>query len=570
MTQSDQHQLIQNISQELQNIDPGLDLLNSSSNPSDLNLLAIVTSDQPTSEKGQERENEGGDEEGKEGEGEEKKEEGIETEKDEEELETERERDLEREIESNLQSFIQSLTYHQSQSQPQSEHDSQTEAHLDSLSILSELASNVLPVETHSNSHLPEDQTFHSLLLGSLPQDSQALSSSNDQQHDQFHSIDQHRHAQDLLSALSVLQTHEHAFDPHHSSSLTFDSIFNPSSNPTHKLHQIQFSNSFSSSSSSGNTPRTDLPSATSLDQNHPSAFLDQSTQSDLDTLLFGLSTPSIVDQHQHQNHTDGFDDILLASIDQHLLAQDLSLDMIDNETELALESNEAYSNQIRVLLDQLNLALERGEELESLATHYANTIQQQILTSQSQSQSQSQSPSQSQSQSQSIPTSSTNNNSEVNMVIFAEGSRTVSLPWFKYKFGQDVPVHEDGTKRDRYNSILHQQAWQVGERRKLEEEIILQVKRIKISRERGSNQLTPTVEDVIKYSDQVDWNSISQALPDRSPIECRIQWNQKQNPNLNRTKWQTDEIDKLFEIVKRNEEKDWKSIANQLGKNCS
>ncbi|EGG04207.1 uncharacterized protein MELLADRAFT_89554 [Melampsora larici-populina 98AG31] len=373
MTQSDDHQLIQNQSQEPQNIHPGLESLNTSSNESEINLLETENSDQQKSENDQETENEPSHEiEEPEGKESQERSDVQKAQQDEQEQELERDRELEREIESNLQSFIQSLTFHQSQSEPQSEHESQTnEAHLDSLSILSELASNVLPVETDHQTSLhstEEDQAFHSLLLGSLPQDSHTLlSSTNDQQHDQFHSIDQHRHAQDLLSALSVLQTHDHSFDPHHSSSLTFDSIFNTSSNPTHKVHQIQFSNSFSSSSSSENTPRTDLPTHSSLDQIQSSNFLDHSNHSDLDSFLLGLSTPSILDQNPPQTHSDGFDDLLLASIDQHLLAQDLSLDMIDNETELALESNETYSNQIRALLDQLNLALERGEELEAI-----------------------------------------------------------------------------------------------------------------------------------------------------------------------------------------------------------
>jgi len=120
-------------------------------------------------------------------------------------------------------------------------------------------------------------------------------------------------------------------------------------------------------------------------------------------------------------------------------------------------------------------------------------------------------------------------------------------LPWFKHKFGVDLPSFEDAKKRDQYNSLLHQQPWQPPERRKLDDEVGAMLKQ--------NNQ----------DKDKIDWNRVALNFPDRKPIECKIQWTQKQDPSLNKSKWSLSEIDRLFEIVKKFEFKNWDLISKKL-----
>ncbi|KAG0150038.1 hypothetical protein CROQUDRAFT_130986 [Cronartium quercuum f. sp. fusiforme G11] len=422
--------------------------------------------------------------------------------------------------------------------------DQTSELELDSLSILSELASSVHPPAELS------DETFHALLLASIPQSNdyslesphQLFETSNSSQNQFLDSLDeqQQQHAQDLLAALSVLQSATTT----KTTTTTNSKEQIENSKQSDEIDSSDFLSSFNSQSD----PFELLFRPPSLQSTSQEQQQQQQQQAEDDAArervfesLFGLE-PQLPSQPT-QTFSPEDTDLLLATIDKRL-AEDAELGKVDSETEIALDANVAYSDKIRKLLEEVGKALERGEELELLASHYLNILQQQALTSRQQT----------------ITNGQTDqinpSNSESIMMLFAEGSYAITLPWFKHKFGHDLPTHEDAVKRDRYNAILHQQAWQVGERRKLEEEVSTQL-RSRLSRTTDSNN---------HNSPALDWTLISKALPDRSPIECRIQWNQKQHPNLNKSKWTPEEIDRLYEIAKRRNERDWSSIATELG----
>lgn len=48
--------------------------------------------------------------------------------------------------------------------------------------------------------------------------------------------------------------------------------------------------------------------------------------------------------------------------------------------------------------------------------------------------------------------------------------------------------------------------------------------------------------------------------------MDCKIQWLQVDHPAVNKGKWSSEELDRLYVIVEKKNEKDWVGIATELG----
>ncbi|KAI8452046.1 hypothetical protein BY996DRAFT_7253399, partial [Phakopsora pachyrhizi] len=170
-------------------------------------------------------------------------------------------------------------------------------------------------------------------------------------------------------------------------------------------------------------------------------------------------------------------------------------LESIDRSIESSLDSNLVYSQRIRETLGAVLKSLSRAEELLTLSNHCVKDLQ-----SQRSLQRQQLSKSSNNNTNQKLTLSYRNDenvgkngrvlrnedsnqdtrddqmlngsNGDEPMMICIENNQIVSLPWLKHKFDYELPINEDFVKRDNYNLILHQQAWQSTEKRKLEEEI--------------------------------------------------------------------------------------------------
>ncbi|POW07690.1 hypothetical protein PSTT_08053, partial [Puccinia striiformis] len=81
--------------------------------------------------------------------------------------------------------------------------------------------------------------------------------------------------------------------------------------------------------------------------------------------------------------------------------------------------------------------------------------------------------------------------------------------------------------------------------------------------------KLDKEVTNLLKTNNQnkseIDWERVAQNFPERKPVECKVQRTQKQDPTLNKSKWTLPEINCLFEIVKKFNQKNWDSISNEL-----
>ncbi|KNZ48297.1 hypothetical protein VP01_576g6 [Puccinia sorghi] len=268
-------------------------------------------------------------------------------------------------------------------------------------------------------------------------------------------------------------------------------------------------------------------------------------------------------DFHHYQEDTSGgavedqATDELLARLDQGIrnTQEEIKLNKLDASIEHSLNLNQVYLDQIKNSLDHLNLLHQKAQKFLSISKNCVQQIQEQ----------QQQPPAPIASSSKCLPpvasASATNDLSAKNLNLVSDQISSISLPWFKHKFGVELPSFEDAKKRDQYNSLLHQQPWQPPERRKLDDEVGA------ILRQNNHNK------------DKIDWNRVAQNVhttithlsvktlkfPDRKPIECKIQWTQKQDPSLNKSKWSLSEIDRLFEIVKKFDFKNWDLISKEL-----
>ncbi|WAQ93152.1 hypothetical protein PtA15_18A210 [Puccinia triticina] len=473
--------------------------------------------------------------------------------------------------------------------QDEKQHDT-----FDSLNILSELASSAVSQQQHDHPQEQEqqqlnsisDNAFQALLLASLSDQfpthaSSSSSSSSHASHKQpapstqhtaptapaAHAqqlMSQHQHAQDLLSALSALQTTADAgqLDPpgpphdmyhhHHHQELDFDdpTLFSPfdadqeqmasQQQPVQQQHQDLLSHLDS---------QLDLYSLPALDDHdahhHQFDFLfdndyqaqqQQQQQQQPENDPYYLPHQPVY-QQQHEDTDD-----LLARLDEGIrnTQQEIALTKLDAVVEHSLSLNQDYLEQIKKTL--ANLAL-----LHAKARHFLTVSKQCVDELEQQQQQQQPQPGPLASSSR-LPPPPGYDPTAANLALVSDQVSAISLPWFKHKFGVDLPSFDDARKREQYNGLLHNQPWQPPERRKLDEEVAGML------RVRGAEKGT------------IDWARVALNFPDRKPIECKIQWTQKQDPALNKAKWTAGEIDQLFEIVKKFEHKRWDRIAQELG----
>lgn len=293
--------------------------------------------------------------------------------------------------------------------------------------------------------------------------------------------------------------------------------------------------------------PYDQRPAITSEHDHHEFNFLfDHHHQPD------GTIVDSAVDQVETETAK------LLARLDFgiKISQEDIRLKDLDRSVEHALNYNQTYLDEIKKTLDQLNQYHQRAQKFLAISKHCIKEVQKQqqqqkqkTVTDLSVSRSASSSSVRIDSRRESvINTCPATAQDHKNLNLVSDQICSVSLPWLKFKFGADLPSFEDGRRRDQYNALLHQQPWQPPERRKLDEEV--------------AKQLEKNDQDKKK----IDWEVVGKSFPDRKPIECKIQWTQKQDSSINKSKWTSHEVDRLFEIVKKSNYQRWDLISQELG----
>ncbi|KAI9616628.1 hypothetical protein H4Q26_011027 [Puccinia striiformis f. sp. tritici PST-130] len=383
------------------------------------------------------------------------------------------------------------------------------------LDILSELASSAAAQEQQQEQEPISDQAFQALLLHH----------STNQQHQQTAAalITQHQHAQDLLSALSALQT-----EP--SSSLTQIEPFQPSQQQQQSQDELDFDdpNLFSPFD----------PGHHHHLQQDPVSLTDQidlllallnlhffCQESLLQLILIPTATttiraPARQDLSQLDNQLDLYHHLPL---DDHHEFNFLFIPIIINNNQFHLQINLTQNSIQKILIIRSML---------SISKHCLSEIQQQQKSSSFASTSKHTLPS--------LPHQQGSKHS----TLISDQIAPISLPWFKHKFG-----------------VV--QIYLISKMEKEEINITLVTFTTMAALNVGNCE---EVANILKTNNQnkseIDWKS---SPKQRKPIECKIQWTQKQDPSLNKSKWTLPEIDRLFEIVKKFDHKNWDLISNEL-----
>ncbi|ORY89315.1 hypothetical protein BCR35DRAFT_350318 [Leucosporidium creatinivorum] len=209
----------------------------------------------------------------------------------------------------------------------------------------------------------------------------------------------------------------------------------------------------------------------------------------------------------------------------------------LDQKADETLAANSRYAQEVVAVMHKLEAAQNRSEELQSIVKDLHTELADGTDT-----------------------------------VIIAPGTMQVTLPWHKHFHGQDLPSTTDSAARELYLDTIRHTPWTSLERGKLKKEIIAQNNRhVAIEAHRLgqsiSDRLAQTDPTFFEQSTEfLDWDKISQAIPRRSTADCRIQWLQQDHPSLKHGKWKKDELERLYSIVERKGERDWKGISEEMG----
>ncbi|KAK4056660.1 hypothetical protein OIO90_002212 [Microbotryomycetes sp. JL221] len=210
----------------------------------------------------------------------------------------------------------------------------------------------------------------------------------------------------------------------------------------------------------------------------------------------------------------------------------------VTRRSDVVLQTNEAYQRELLHLMKRLAAAHERLQELEELLGEVEEEY-----------------------------------NIGVETKIVTDDMYTVTIPWFRYYYGQDLPPNLDGAIRELYNDMTRVSPMGVTEKSLLRQQVIESNKRALAEQaQQTGDSITRTINKADKAAllndtTHLDWDRIASFVKTRSVAECRIQWLQNDHPLINKKrKWPKSELDKLFQIAKEHNERDWQKIADELG----
>ncbi|GAA6028142.1 hypothetical protein JCM8097_006877 [Rhodosporidiobolus ruineniae] len=213
----------------------------------------------------------------------------------------------------------------------------------------------------------------------------------------------------------------------------------------------------------------------------------------------------------------------------------------MDEDADAALLANRAYQDELGEVMRRLERARKRAGELKALVTALRAEL-----------------------------------DSTVEVKVVADGFREPTLPWFKWKYGKDLPPNPDGEARDRYLATIRSIPWSPAERAQLRQEVIMENHRLFAAevRRRGGDPIQAAEERgqewFVESLDGLDWERIATPFDRRTPAACRIQWTQRDHPSLlpaeERENWSAEEKKKLREAVRKHGEKGWGKVAEAVG----
>ncbi|GAA5959323.1 hypothetical protein JCM21900_003929, partial [Sporobolomyces salmonicolor] len=113
-------------------------------------------------------------------------------------------------------------------------------------------------------------------------------------------------------------------------------------------------------------------------------------------------------------------------------------LRQMDQQADISLAANQAYQNELLTIMKRLDAAKKRTVELQTLVKGMATELL-----------------------------------AGADMKIVAPGTVEPALPWFKHKYGKNLPPNSEGEARDRYLSTIRWIPWSPSERALLRQEVM-------------------------------------------------------------------------------------------------
>ena len=75
------------------------------------------------------------------------------------------------------------------------------------------------------------------------------------------------------------------------------------------------------------------------------------------------------------------------------------------------------------------------------------------------------------------------------------------------------------------------------------------------------------SIEDCELTCEEIDWNHVAaKYVRTRSPIDCKIQWTNCDDPNINQDPWSKEEDGQLLKAAEKFQMHNWIAIASELG----
>lgn len=105
---------------------------------------------------------------------------------------------------------------------------------------------------------------------------------------------------------------------------------------------------------------------------------------------------------------------------------------------------------------------------------------------------------------------------------------------------------------------------WPAYELRSLEREILRENHRVHTNNGKLPTTLTET--QLLHDVSNINWESISFSLMNRTPEECKIKWTVKQHPFINEEPFDDTELNFLKDCIIRNGGRNWLNIAKEHG----
>ena len=79
------------------------------------------------------------------------------------------------------------------------------------------------------------------------------------------------------------------------------------------------------------------------------------------------------------------------------------------------------------------------------------------------------------------------------------------------------------------------------------------------------------SIEDCELTCEEIDWNHVAaKYVRTRSPIDCKIQWTNCDNPDIRHDPWSKEEDGRLLKAAEKYQMHNWIAIASELGVRAS